>query len=178
MIRRTLAAIAIAWFLGFLWFATTLPGPLANGESAVAIVPTGAAGRIERGVDLLESGDVREVLVTGVDSNVTRAEFAEQFGLGEARMDCCITLGYAALDTRGNAFETADWVEERDIDSMRLITSDWHMRRAYGEISRLLPSHVALEQDAVPTEPSLRILFVEYHKWLASTFAAWIGLGL
>jgi uncharacterized SAM-binding protein YcdF (DUF218 family) len=51
---------------------------------------------------------------------------------------------------------------------VRLVTSDWHMRRSALELERALPEDVAIVRDAVPTEPSLRILFLEYHKLLAT----------
>ena len=83
-------------------------------------------------------------------------------------MACCVTLGFAATDTRGNAEETTEWALENNIKSLRLVTSDWHMRRAAVELRRELPSDVRLVEDAVRSEPSLWLLFVEYHKWLVS----------
>jgi hypothetical protein len=44
------------------------------------------------------------------------------------------------------------------------------MRRSAGELDEVLPD-VRLVEDAVPTQPSLKTLFVEYHKLLAS----WLG---
>lgn len=168
MIRRFLAALAIAWVCGFLWFAVTLPGPLNDVQSEAVIVPTGAAGRIERGLELLESGKAATMLVTGVDPDVTAEEFAAQFDVPMNVMECCVTLGFFAVDTRTNATETKSWLERRDLRSIRLVTSDWHMRRAAHELRRTLPSSIELQEDSVATEPSLRILFVEYHKLLAS----------
>ena len=82
-------------------------------------------------------------------------------------MDCCVTLGFSALDTRGNARETAQWMEERDYNSLRLVTADWHMRRAAAELADQLPDGISIERDAVRSEVSLSTLFVEYHKFLA-----------
>ena len=168
MIRRALALIAVVWFLGFAWFTINLPGPLDTRTGDAAVVPTGAAGRIERGIELLDKGKVKAMLVTGVDPEVTGEEFALQFKVPTRLMECCITLGSAAVDTRGNATETAEWLAARKFTSIRLVTSDWHMRRASIELARTLPDEVAIRQDAVPTEPSLRILFLEYHKLLAT----------
>jgi uncharacterized SAM-binding protein YcdF (DUF218 family) len=80
-------------------------------------------------------------------------------------------LGFAALDTRGNALETANWVDSRHFRSLRLVTSDWHMRRSAGELEQVLPPGVRVVEDAVPSQPSLQMLFLEYHKLLAS----WLG---
>jgi uncharacterized SAM-binding protein YcdF (DUF218 family) len=102
---------------------------------------------------------------------VTPDEFAAEFEVGEARMDCCVTLGFAAVDTRGNAAETARWVERNAVRSLRLVTTDWHMRRAAGELDRALPADIRVIRDAVPSEPSLASLFLEYHKLIASSVA-------
>ena len=165
MIRRLLSLIVIAWALGFVWFASTLPQPLAMTTRTDAIVvPTGGGGRIPRGVELLRANAARSVLVSGVDQNVRPAEFATEFSVPMPAMECCITLGYSALDTRGNARETARWMQERGYTSLRLVTSDWHMRRAALELANQLPDDIAVMRDGVRTEPSLWILFIEYHK--------------
>jgi hypothetical protein len=79
-------------------------------------------------------------------------------------MECCVTLGFAALDTRGNARETARWMERQGLRSLRLVTSDWHMHRAALELENQLPARIGVLRDAVRTEPSLWTLFIEYHK--------------
>jgi len=170
VIRRILSAIFLIWAIGFLAFSVSLPGPAAGDERATdaVIVPTGGAGRIAHGLEVLDAGQARIMLVTGVDREVKPAEFAAQFGVDEARMECCVTLGFAAVDTRSNAAETAQWVKENDIASLRLVTTDWHMRRAAGELARTLPDDVRVVRDAVPSEPSLANLFLEYHKLIAS----------
>lgn len=107
------------------------------------------------------------MFVTGVDREVKPDEFAAEFGVSAKRMACCVTLGFAAVDTRGNAAEAAQWVDDSDIRSIRLVTTDWHMRRARLDLSRELPAGVRVVEDAVASEPSLRTLFLEYHKLLA-----------
>lgn len=171
MIRRATAALLVLWALGFLWFASTLPRPAGAEQTDAIIVPTGAAGRIERGLDLLDEKHARKMLVTGVDREVRPGEFASEFDVPDRTMECCVTLGFAAVDTRSNAAETAQWVRQNKVRSLRLVTTDWHMRRAAGELERTLPAGVTVVEDAVISEPSLRILFVEYHKLLASSVA-------
>ena len=62
-------------------------------------------------------------------------------------------------------------MRQNRVRSLRLVTTDWHMRRTAGELERTLPAGIAVVEDAVRSEPSLRILFVEYHKLLASAVA-------
>lgn len=177
MIRRIFAMMFLVWAVGFLWFVLALPGP-APADAARAdavIVPTGGAGRIARGLEVLDQGLAPKMLVSGVDREVRVSEFAAQFKVDEARMECCVTLGFAAVDTRSNATETAKWVALNEVRSLRLVTSDWHMRRAAGELDRTLPSSVQVIRDGVPTEGHFTTLLLEYHKLIASRLASLAG---
>ena len=167
MIGRLIAAFLLVWALGFGWFAVALPQPVDDVRTDAVVVPTGGGGRIQRGLEVLEQGRAERMFVTGVDREVRPEEFAAEFGVSDARMECCVTLGYAAVDTRGNAAEAAKWVESNDVESIRLVTTDWHMRRAHLDLGRELPGGVTMVEDAVASEPSFYILFLEYHKLLA-----------
>jgi len=168
VIRRILSLVLVLWAFGFLWFAVALPRPAAGEKTDAIVVPTGGGGRIARGLEMLQGGAAERMLVSGVDSHVKPHEFAIEYDVPEATMECCVTLGFAALDTRGNARETSDWVAAGEVRSLRLVTSDWHMRRAALELESVLPEDTVVVRDAVRTEPSLRTLFLEYHKLLAA----------
>ena len=173
--RYLLSGFVLVWALGFLWFTVALPQPAEERTTDAVIVPTGGAGRIAQGLNVLDQGQAQRMLVTGVDPEVTPEEFAAEFEVEASQMDCCVTLGFDAVDTRSNATETAEWVEANGITSLRLVTTDWHMRRAAGELDRTLPSSVTVVRDAVPSEPSLASLFLEYHKLIASFVAGLFG---
>ncbi len=175
VLRYTLSGSVLIWVLGFLWFTVSLPQPAAQTATDAVIVPTGGAGRIAQGLSVLDQGLAGKMLVTGVDPEVTPEEFAAEFVVDAAQMDCCVTLGFAAVDTRGNATETAEWVAANNIASLRLVTTDWHMRRAANELNQTLPETVTVVRDAVPSEPSVASLFLEYHKLLASWVAGLFG---
>lgn len=167
MIRRVLGLLAVLWALGFVWFAAALPQPLEEGATDAIVVPTGSGGRIPRGLEMLSGGSAREMLVTGVDPQVLPGEFQAEYGVSDEAMACCVTLGFSALDTRGNARETSEWMAQREYRSLRLVTADWHMRRAALELREQLPAEVRIVKDAVRSEVSLWTLFLEYHKFMA-----------
>ena len=185
MIRRLLSLIVLCWALGFIVFAVTLPkaadvppvsvagktGPAAAPPASAVIVLTGGEGRIARGLEVLRRGWAGQMLVSGVDPEVQPGEFAAKYRVDAHLMQCCITLGTESVDTRSNALESLRWVQDRRITSVRLVTSDWHMRRADWELRRVLPAHVTVIEDAVPTRPSLNTLFLEYSKLLAQRIA-------
>ncbi|MEJ2410398.1 MAG: YdcF family protein [Novosphingobium sp.] len=168
MFRRLIAFAVLIWLFGFLWFAVALPGALSGSvHTDAVIVLTGSQGRIEHALEVLKTGSAPRLLVSGVDREVKPKEFAAEFSVPPRLMACCITLGYQAYDTHSNAMEAAQWVSKHHARSVRLVTADWHMRRAMLELGREMPAGVRVERDAVPSEPSFTALFLEYHKLLA-----------
>jgi uncharacterized SAM-binding protein YcdF (DUF218 family) len=171
VIGRALSFFALLYAFGFLWFAAALPQPVDGGKTDAIVVPTGGPGRIDRGLAVLAAHKAQAMLVTGVDREVRPGEFAAEYRVPASTMACCVTLGFAAVDTRSNAAETAAWMAHNRYRSLRLVTTDWHMRRAAGELEATLPSGISVIRDGVPSRPKLGILFLEYNKLLASSLA-------
>lgn len=167
VIGRIFAIVLVVWAMGFVWFAAALPQEAEISQTDAIIVPTGSGGRIQRGLQVLQTGAAEQMLITGVDTSVQPDEFQAEYDVPDRIMECCVTLGFSALDTRGNARETAEWMKARDYNSLRLVTADWHMRRAAAELADQLPANVSILRDSVRSEVSLATLFVEYHKFIA-----------
>lgn len=167
MLRRIVSLLVLAWMVGFIAFAMTLPRPAENARTDGVVVLTGGEGRIDRALGVLRRGEARRLLVSGVDREVKPGEFAAAWQVEPQLMKCCITLGFEAVDTRSNALEAARWIAQWKLRSVRLVTTDWHMRRAAYELARVLPGNVTVVEDAVPSQPGFRTLLVEYHKLLA-----------
>lgn len=175
MFKRLIAFVLLTYILGFAWFALALPQ--ASDESADAVVVlTGGANRIDRALALLEDDRVKKMLISGVDKDVKPKELAAEYKRDEKLFSCCIDLGFRSVDTRSNALETARWVARHDVQSLMLVTHDWHMRRARLELDNAIDGNVTIINDAVKTEPSLKILFTEYNKYILRQIAAWIGI--
>lgn len=176
MIVRFLSLMLLGWMFGFAWFAIFLPQPLDGRPTDAIVVLTGGAGRIDRGIALLEEGAAKRMLISGVDRAVRPADLVAEYKAPERLFTCCITLGREAIDTRSNAIETARWLDRRDYATVRLITTDWHMRRAALELRQALPGKVTIVYDAVPSRPALRVLVREYNKYLLRRMAALTGI--
>ncbi|MGH9551783.1 MAG: YdcF family protein, partial [Terriglobales bacterium] len=91
-------------------------------------------------------------------------------------LNCCVDLGSESVDTRSNAEEAGRWLAKHGFHSLRLITSDWHMRRARYEFDRVLGGKYVIVTDAVRTEPSFVTLFGEYNKYALRRLAVWVDL--
>jgi uncharacterized SAM-binding protein YcdF (DUF218 family) len=173
--RKLLALLLVAWVLGFAWFAIFLPGPAEPSRTDAIVVLTGSPGRVARGLDLLKDGQAKRMLVSGVDSSVRRAEFDAAQNVPRRLSACCIDLEKNSVDTISNARETARWLNGHGYTSVRLVTTDWHMRRARLDLDRALGDGVRIVPDAVRSPPNLGQLFREYNKLIARYVATLFG---
>ena len=178
MILRFGSLLLILYGLGFALFGVTLGGPASSGAGRTdgIVVITGGSGRIEHAVEVMADGRGKRLLVAGADPSVTKADLVRRLGGRERLMQCCVDLGSESVDTRSNAEETRRWLERRRYRSLRLITSDWHMRRARYEFRRVLGDDFPILADAVRTEPGFMTLFGEYNKYLLRRIAAWLDI--
>ena len=171
MIARLFSVLILLYLLGFIIFSVTLGGP-AKGERTDAVIAiTGGPGRIEHGVDVLSDGLAKRMLIAGTDPSVTKSDLVRRLKGKKTLVDCCVDLGSESVDTRSNAEEANRWLAKRGYKSFRLVTSDWHMRRARYEFRRVMAGQFTIIPDAVRTQPSFTTLFGEYNKLLLRRIA-------
>jgi uncharacterized SAM-binding protein YcdF (DUF218 family) len=178
MIARFGAILVLFYALGFVLFAFTLgkPAPADAAATDAAIVLTGGPGRIEHAIDVVKDHKAKRLLVAGVDPSVTKPDLARRIKGSKPWLACCVDLGSESVDTRSNAEEGGRWLAGHNYKSVRLITSDWHMRRARYEFDKVLGGKYSLTTDAVRTEPSFLTLFGEYNKYLLRRVAVLVDL--
>jgi uncharacterized SAM-binding protein YcdF (DUF218 family) len=178
MIARIGAFLLLLYALGFVLFAFTLgrPAPAGAQPTDAAVVLTGGSGRIEHAIDVLRQRKAGRLLVAGADPSVTKADLARRIPGSWGLLKCCVDLGSESVDTRSNAEEAGRWLSKHHFHSLRLITSDWHMRRARFEFRKVLGRKYVVLPDAVRTEPSFLTLFAEYNKYVLRRIAVWIDL--
>jgi uncharacterized SAM-binding protein YcdF (DUF218 family) len=174
VIGRVVALLLLAWALGFAAFMLLLPAPAGPVRTDAIVVPTGAPGRIDRGLALIEQGRAQRMLVTGTAPGVRRIDLVRAYGHAAA-IACCVDLGGEAVDTRSNAREIAGWVRTHRYRSIRLVTSDWHARRARMELRQELDPAIDVVIDGVPSQPSLSQLLNEYHKLILRRVLIWLA---
>jgi len=178
MIARGASLVALIYLLGFIFFALTLGKPAAANSEATeaAVVLTGGSGRIEHAIDVLRDRKAKRLLVSGADPSVTKADIARRIQGSHRLIACCVDLGSESVDTRSNAEEAGRWLARHHFKSVRLITSDWHMRRARYEFRKVLGGKYRIVTDGVRSEPSFLTLFGEYNKYVLRRLAVWADI--
>jgi len=177
MIARFFSLLILLYALGFILFGVTLGQPArAEAKTDAAVVITGGTGRIEHAMKVLEARKAKRVLIAGADPLVTKKDLVDRFDADARLVRCCVDLGSESVDTRSNAEEAQRWLARRKYRSLRLITNDWHMRRAGYEFRRSLDGKYEIVQDAVRTEPSFTTLFSEYNKYVLRRAAVWLDV--
>ena len=170
---------AASFIAGFGWFASHVSrlAPPAGLEKADAvIVLTGGQARLDAAMDLLESGKGARLLVSGVHPDASRKQLQLAMGDDGKLFSCCVDIDRAALDTVGNAEESAKWVREHGYGNIILVTNNYHMPRSLLEMGRLLEGvqlqpypvvNSKLDDGAWLIKPqAVRVLFTEYNKYL------------
>ena len=169
----------LLWAAGLYRFAQLIPEPLTGQDISTdaIVVLTGGAGRIGEGLSLLERGLAKKLFVSGVYRGVDVRELLKVARRAPGNLECCIALGYAADNTRGNAAETAEWIRRENITSVRVVTASYHMPRSLLEFRQMLPAEIRIVPhpvfpDGFPNERwwrdanALRLAVSEYHKYL------------
>lgn len=170
---KILGILFFIWFSGFIIFIidaltfSPVP-PLTDG----IVVLAGGVGRINIGIKFLKENCSQYLLISGVGATTTLQDLKKTVSNFTA-ISCQdhILLGHNATSTMGNAIETAAWVHNYQLQSLTVITSNYHMRRAILELSNLL-NNVPLYPYSIKTirkknflkPSSIRLLFIEYNK--------------
>lgn len=165
------------WIIGFGLFSLyALSFRFTPAEPTDAIVVlTGGGDRINTALELLKENYAKNLLISGVNKAVHPPDLIRSLPEELAEN---VTLGYEAEDTRGNARETADWIHTKNIQSVLLVTSFYHMPRSIFEVLNQNPNLKIIPLPVFPKsfDNSVEwvrtryawLLFVEYHKFIAT----------
>ena len=174
---------AILWACSLLWFVYSMPmQPVpATVKAEALVVLTGGQYRVEHGLDMLGKGAAPVLLVSGAGEHVTvnqilrHADWQTREAIVE--QDGEVVLDHVARTTVTNADQSAAFFRERNIKSIRLITANYHMKRAMHEFQDASPD---VEMVADPVFPddfqrhnwwrhdnTRRLVFSEFYKYLA-----------
>ena len=174
--------------MGFFRFTDTiaeLKATETTDEVDAIVALTGGYQRIDQALALLEKGIGKRLLISGVNPSTSGAALRRATGTKSATFECCVDIGYEALDTIGNANETAGWIRERGYSRILVVTNNYHIPRSLLELSQASPdvtflaypvTHTDLKNETWLSDPiALRTLFMEYAKYSLARLRHWSG---
>jgi uncharacterized SAM-binding protein YcdF (DUF218 family) len=181
LVSLTLLLAAAVFAGGFAWFAAHVGGLTTPADPARAdaiIVLTGGQARVDAAVELLKSGKGERLLISGVHPAADRDDLQAATGGDRELFACCVDIDHAALDTVGNAEESAKWVNSHGYHRVILVTNNYHMPRSMLEMERLIGDARLEPYPVVNTDlggfrwlsnrDAMRVLFTEYLKYVAA----------
>lgn len=177
-----LLAVIAVWLPGLIWFVASMPAEVRDGgrRTEAVVVLTGGSERLRTGVALLEGDAADRLFVSGVHPGTSLDDLLAGVQADPSPdLRARIELGHVAADTVGNAIETAVWVHEQGITSLRLVTAGYHMPRSLLEFGAALPRGTVVvphpvfpenvKQDDWWRYPGTTLLFAtEYTKYLVA----------
>ncbi|MFN8700699.1 MAG: YdcF family protein [Rhodospirillales bacterium] len=181
------AVLGLLYRGGLVWFAATIPreGPVDARATDAIVVLTGGQLRLREGLRLMAEGKAKKLLVSGVNRNVELQELLRVARQGPGALECCVELGYDADSTQGNAREAAAFVAREKIASLRLVTANYHLRRATLEFRRAMPDIDLVAQPVYPENfhidewwrwpGTYALLQAEYHKYLGALLRPYLA---
>lgn len=177
-VATALAVCAAGWGGGFVWFTHMVDEPdrppPEHTDGIVAL--TGAAGRVDLALHLLQTGRADHLLLSGIGGGTELPTLGRMAGVDTARLADAITVGRYAASTRGNAVETAAWAKQNRIASLIVVTSNYHMPRALAELHQTLPDIQLYPLPANSGRLGWRLEAEEYSKYLVtiSGLSTWL----
>ena len=154
------------WLGGFFCFCHTINHyKVSNDTTDAIVVLTGGRNRIAEAIKLFNTGLAEKLFISGVSQKVSVRDIEDKTGVKILNPEK-IELGYKAENTLGNASEIKEWIENNQISSVRLITSNYHMPRSMAELSTY---HLPLKLICHPVY-SERISKRWWHSWATFLF--------
>jgi len=175
-----LVCLALAWGGGLFWFAALIPDKVKDGTTRTdaIVVLTGGSGRLGEGLRLLAGDRARKLFISGVYRGVDVKTLLHLSQRQPGELDARVGIG-DAVNTTGNAQETARWIAEEGFQSLRLVTAAYHMPRSLLEFRYIMPKVKLIPHPVFPGHvkqdqwwawPGTAALFVsEYNKFLLAS---------
>ena len=157
-----------------------------NKESPNIVILTGGTNRIKDGLKIIEyfrkgNKNNYKILVSGTGTGFTKNSLKKKLGpnFNPKLIQCCIDLDNVSKNTITNASETFKWTQKKDIKEFILITSNYHMPRAYLEFKNIMPNFKIHTYSITPKKHDIEnwlnsyqtfgLVFREYCKYIVAS---------
>ncbi len=178
--------LAVLDFLRFVDTIAALETPKGPKADAIVVL-TGGSQRIDQAIELLKSEMGERLLISGVNPSTTVHQIRKMTQSSSTLFECCVDIGHDAIDTIGNANETARWISENGYHRVLVVTNNYHMPRSLLELRRIDPNTDFVAYPVINSDLKnknwlrdplvLRTMLPEYVKYSFAKFRYAVGLG-
>lgn len=174
--------VTLLWGAGFAFFAYTITSykePAIDDKlepTMAVVVLTGGSERLMAGFEILKAGKAKKLFISGVYPGVKPSTLLANVNMPKELEQCCIELGHQAGNTIGNADETAAYMRRQNLNSMRLVTANYHMPRSMLLLQRRMPDITIIPHPVDPDNAGVSswwrhgktasLMVMEYCKYL------------
>ena len=152
-------------------------------KSSNIVILTGGTNRIKDGLKIVNKFEKSstfnsKILVSGTGKGFTKMNLEKNIDFDFNLIECCIELDSISINTYSNAFETLKWVKKNNISEFILITSNYHMPRAFLEFKYRMPNLKIFTYPITPKKHNINnwlssfqtfsLVFSEYCKFLVA----------
>ena len=154
-----------------------------SGNSSNIVILTGGTNRIKDGLKIINKFEQastfdNKILVSGTGKGFTKLSLEKKlnFNFDLNLIKCCVELDSISTNTYSNAYETLKWVKKNNIKEFILITSNYHMPRAFLEFRNRMPNLKIVTYPITPKKHNINnwlnsfetfsLIFSEYFKFL------------
>lgn len=156
-----------------------------KGSSNIVIL-TGGTNRIKDGLNIINDfrnskKNFYKILVSGTGTGFTKNSLKNQLGpnFDPHLIKCCVDLDNVSKNTFTNARETFKWTQKKNIREFILITSNYHMPRAFLEFKNIMPNLKIHTYAIIPKKHDIEnwlssyqtfdLVFTEYCKYIVAS---------
>lgn len=170
----------VAWLGGLVWFIDDMaqtPPQHPEKTSAIAVL-TGGNNRIAEGLRLLSQDKSDKLIISGVQRGAPLASVVRWSGYKGPVNQRKIHLDYKSTTTVENAQNVAKWAQKQKLKTLRLVTANYHMKRALIEFNQYMKGVRIIPHAVNPLDPvrnawckdyKIFCLYLnEYHKYLGA----------
>ena len=173
-----MSVLFYSWLWGLSAFLSLMPMQHETAqhlEYDAIVVYTGGQGRINAALELFANNDIDYLFISGTGNRTTIDHILsmsdEDIKIDAGKIECCINLDKISKNTHENALNAAKWIKNNDLNSIILVTADYHMPRSLFETRSAL-SDIEITPYALrrifESDDQAKIFFLvisEYHKY-------------
>lgn len=182
----SLFVIVILIIVHFTYYLFQIPST-SNQNSTLTktdgiVVLTGDKYRISEGIKILKKNSNERLLISGVNKKISKSKIISLYGNDpEAKQlfDCCIDIDKVSTNTFENSRETHFWTRDRQLKTLLIVTSNYHIPRVKLEFSRFFQENILYynpvnitedDESNISLEMIKKITF-EYIKYLRTSLS-------